>query len=218
MARPPGAPGRPALARLRAWAQGSPGEGVGRARVPAVGGWGWRESRRRWAAAQARCLSVGDARRGPPPRHRSPAPAASGLPPSRIVVTAPGRAVGPSSTRRGILSPRKFAVKGATARGLRVPPLRSGQTPDSELSRQDPARAGRTGKNRPTTRTRPDHRRGRLRPRPPRPGQRILDSRYFISRSIPTSRAPSATWTRNFIRRRLAADRFSVGASWSSSS
>ena len=57
-------------------------------------------------------------------------------------VTAPARA-----TKRppapGILSPGEHAVKG-TAYG-RVPPLRSGQTPDGVLPRQGQALAGRTG-------------------------------------------------------------------------
>ena len=48
-------------------------------------------------------------------------------------MTALARAAGPSSTRRAILSPRNLAVKGATACGLRVPTLRSGQTLDCEL-------------------------------------------------------------------------------------
>jgi hypothetical protein len=45
----------------------------------------------------ARCLSVGDARRGPPPQRRSPAPAARRSPPSRTLVIAPARGAGPSS-------------------------------------------------------------------------------------------------------------------------
>jgi hypothetical protein len=42
-----------------------------------------------------------------------------------------------------MLSPRKLPVKG-TAYG-RVPPLCSGQTPDSDLPRQDPAPVGEDG-------------------------------------------------------------------------
>jgi hypothetical protein len=84
------------------------------------------ESRPWWAAAQARCLSVGDARRGPPPQRRSPAPAARQAPPSRTLVTAPARAAGPASARRAILSPRKLPVKGASLRfaSLRFAPGR----------------------------------------------------------------------------------------------
>jgi len=49
--------------------------------------------------------------------------------------------------RQPILSPRKLPVKGAGAAacGLRVPALRSGQTLDYELPRQDLAAAGRAG-------------------------------------------------------------------------
>ena len=54
---------------------------------------------------------------------------------------APGRPPAPD-----MLSPSKLPVKG-TAYG-RVPPLRSGQTLDCELPRQDPAPAGRAGKTR----------------------------------------------------------------------
>jgi hypothetical protein len=54
-------------------------ESVGHVGTPTVGGWGWRESRRWWAAAQARCLCVGDARHGPPPQRR-PTRATSGGP------------------------------------------------------------------------------------------------------------------------------------------
>ena len=49
---------------------------------------------------------------------------------------------------RGAEAPLLHRIKGAAACGLRVPPLRSGQAPDSELSRQDPAPAGGTGENR----------------------------------------------------------------------
>ena len=84
----------------------------------------------------ARCLSVGDARRGPPPQRRSPAPSA-GPRGDAPRLTAPARAAGPSSPRRTILPPRKPPVKGAP--GGRVPPLRSAQTLDSELPRHDPA-------------------------------------------------------------------------------
>ena len=54
----------------------------------------------------ARCLSVGDARRGPPPQRRSPAPSA-GPRGDAPRLTAPARAAGPSSPRRAILPPRK---------------------------------------------------------------------------------------------------------------
>jgi hypothetical protein len=213
MARPPGAPGPSGPGR-------APGMGAG---FTEGGRWTDKGSRRR-RLGLAGSLAAGGRRPRPAAlalgthgagRRRSAVPPHP--PPAVPAVTHPGDRACQSGWAvlhaPGILSPRKFAVKGATACGLRVPPLRSGQTPDSELPRQDPAPAGRTGKNRPTTKTRPGHRRGRLRPRPPRPGHRILDSRYFFSRSNPTSRAPSATWPRNFIRRRLAADRFSVGAS-----
>ena len=105
-------------------------------RVPAASGGAGGESRRWWAAAQARCLSVGTHGTG---RRRSavpPHPPPGGPRRHAPLVSAPARAAGPSSPRRAILSPRKLAFKGATACGLRVPPLRSGQTPDSELPRQ----------------------------------------------------------------------------------
>src|SRR5215831_15968834 len=80
-------------------------------------------------------------------------------------LTAPATAARPSS-RRAIMSPRKPAVKGAPACGLRVPPLRSAQTLDSDLPRQDLAPGGRTGKDGPAplwlagTPSRPGRRRG----------------------------------------------------------
>jgi hypothetical protein len=100
-ARPPGAPGPGGPGRApgggAGFTEGGRWTGEGsRRRRPGVEG----ESRRWWAAAQARCLSVGDARRGPPPQRRSPAPAARRSPPPRILVTVPARAARPSSTRR----------------------------------------------------------------------------------------------------------------------
>jgi hypothetical protein len=106
-----------------------------------------RESRRRGAAAWPAALALEDARHGPLPQRRSPDRHRPGHPPSRIPGDPPARAAGPSS-RPGTLSPRKLPVKGAAACGLRVPSLRSGQTPDREPPRQDPAPIRRTGKNR----------------------------------------------------------------------
>jgi len=63
------------------------------------------------------------------------------VPPSSTRLTAHAEPLG-RPPAPGMLSPRKLPVKGA-AYG-RVPPLRSGQTPDSELPRQDLAPAGRT--------------------------------------------------------------------------
>jgi hypothetical protein len=87
-----------------------------------------------WGGRLARCLSVGTHGAG-----RCRRAVAPHLPPARPPAVThprwprlqepPGR-----PPARGMLSPRKFAVKG-TAYG-RVPPLRSGQTPDSELPRQ----------------------------------------------------------------------------------
>jgi hypothetical protein len=91
----------------------------------------------------ARCLSVGDARRGPPPQRRSPHPPSAGPRRDAPRLTAPARPAGPSSPRRAILPPRKPPVKGAP--GGRVPPLRSAQTLDSELPRQDPTRGREDG-------------------------------------------------------------------------
>ena len=47
---------------------------------------------------------------------------------------------------------------------------------------------------------------------------RPFDSRYFSSRSMPTSRAASPSWLKNFCNRRLAADRLAGRASSSSTS
>ena len=79
---------------------------------------------------------------GVSPQRRSPAPSAG---PRRDAprLTAPARPAGPSSPRRAILPPRKPPVKGAP--GGRVPPLRSAQTLDSELPRQDPTRGREDG-------------------------------------------------------------------------
>jgi hypothetical protein len=62
-------------------------------------------------AARARCLSVGDARRGPPPQRRSPHPPPCRSSPSRTPLAAPVRAAGPSSRAGRSLSPRKITVK-----------------------------------------------------------------------------------------------------------
>jgi hypothetical protein len=89
----------------------------------------------------ARCLSVGGAG-----RRRSavlPHPPSAGPRRDAPRLTAPARPAGPSSPRRAILPPRKPPVKGAP--GGRVPPLRSAQTLDSELPRQDPTRGREDG-------------------------------------------------------------------------
>jgi hypothetical protein len=138
-----GALGRPALARLMQWAQVHLGGCVGRARGAVPLALRSRGSRRRWDGSLARCLGVGTHGVG-----RCRSAVASHPPPARplavtqLPVAAPGRVAGPSS--RGMLSPRKLPAKGAAACGLRVPPLGSGQTPDCELPRQEPALAGGT--------------------------------------------------------------------------
>ena len=89
----------------------------------------------------ARCLCVGGAG-----RRRSavlPHPPSAGPRRDAPRLTAPARPAGPSSPRRAILPPRKPPVKGAP--GGRVPPLRSAQTLDSELPRQDPTRGREDG-------------------------------------------------------------------------
>jgi len=86
------------------------------------------------------------ARRPPLPLRRYPSPVAS--PATRRHASQVARA---SRSHRAVLprqpipSPRKLPVKGAAACGLRVPALRSGQTLDYELPRQDLAAAGRAG-------------------------------------------------------------------------
>jgi hypothetical protein len=94
----------------------------------------------------ARCLSVGThgagrCRSAVPPHPPPTRPPAVTHPRWPRLQELPGRPPAP-----GMLPPGKLPVKG-TAYG-RVPPLRSGQTPDSELPRQDQALAGRTGKER----------------------------------------------------------------------
>jgi hypothetical protein len=156
------------MARLGRAEPSGPGQAPGIvAGVTEAKRWTGESSRRRrlgWQGASplvgggpARCLSVGDARRGPPPQRRSPAPATRRSSLSRIPVDRANQSDRAVLPRRAILSPRNLPVKGATACGLRVPPLRSGQTPDSELPRQEPAPAGRTGKvqNPAATRRRP---------------------------------------------------------------
>ena len=104
---------------------------------------GWRGVCRWWGAARPAALALGRTARGPP-QHRSPAPAACQSPSSRTPADRAcrsGRTVLPA---RAILSPRKATVKGTTACGLRVPPLRSAHTLDSDLPQQEPAPAGRT--------------------------------------------------------------------------
>ena len=129
-------------AGLQAWAQGSPAaldSGVSRRRWPGLAG-----SLAAGGGGPARCLSVGThgagRRRSAVPRHPPPAGPRRHIPPADPRPSPSGRA--PSSPRRAILSPRKLPVKGATACGLRVPPLRSAQTLDSDLPRQEPAPAG----------------------------------------------------------------------------
>jgi hypothetical protein len=96
------------------------------------------------AAAQTRSLAWGRTARAaaaaPFPRTRRQVVPAVTHPGLTALAEPSGRPPAP-----GMLSPRKLPVKGAAACGLRVPPLRSGQTPDSELPRQDQALAGRTG-------------------------------------------------------------------------
>ena len=114
-----GAPRRPTLRELRAQ---SHRRAALDNRVSRRGGLGWRESRR--CAVLPHPPSAG-------PRRDAPR------------LTAPARPAGPSSPRRAILPPRKPPVKGAP--GGRVPPLRSAQTLDSELPRQDPTRGREDG-------------------------------------------------------------------------
>jgi hypothetical protein len=116
--------------------------------VPAVGAWGWRGSlaaggRRPRPAALALGTHGAGRRRSAVPCTRRPAVPAVTHSADRACQS--GGAVLP---RRAILSPRMLAVKGATACGLRVPPLRSGQTPDSELPRQDRHLPGGQGNSR----------------------------------------------------------------------
>jgi hypothetical protein len=123
-------------------------ESVGQARVPAVGGWAGGESRRWWAAAQARCLSVCGrtaraAAAAPFPRTRREAVPRRHAPPGDRACQS-GRAV---LLAPGILSPRKPAVRAlwpAASASLAA----QGQALDGGLPRQDPAPVGRTGKNR----------------------------------------------------------------------
>jgi hypothetical protein len=65
------------------------------------------------AGSVARCLSVGDARRGRLPPHRPPAPAARRFPPSRTTGSRACQSDRAVLLAPGILSPRKLAVKGA---------------------------------------------------------------------------------------------------------
>lgn len=117
-------------AHLRRAAQADPGRAPGQShrraaldnRVSRRGGLGWRESRR--CAVLPHPPSAG-------PRRDAPR------------LTAPARPAGPSSPRRAILPLRKPPAKGAP--GGRVPPLRSAQTLDSELPRQDPTRGREDG-------------------------------------------------------------------------
>jgi hypothetical protein len=84
---------------------------AGRARVPAVGGWGWREVSPLLGGGPARCLSVGErtaraAAAAPFSRTRC----RPGRPPSRTPASAPAQTAGPSSPPEAIVSPRKLAV------------------------------------------------------------------------------------------------------------
>ena len=112
-----GAPGRPALAGLRAWAQGPPRESVGQAR----------DSRRRrlgppgslaaaGAAAQARCLSVGThgagRRRSAVPPHPPPGGPRRHAPRLTALAEPSGRPPAP-----GMLSPGKMRNAPASSRG-----------------------------------------------------------------------------------------------------
>ena len=113
---------------------------------PAVGAWGcWGSlaagGRRPGPAALALGTHGAGRRRSAVPPHPPPGGARRYVPRGSRLPERPGR-----PPRAGRCCRReRLPVKGAAACGLRVPPLRSGQTPDRELPRQDPAPAGRTG-------------------------------------------------------------------------
>ena len=129
-----GAPGCPALAGLLAWARGfTKGQCLNGLETSRRWPQGWLGSLDAGGGSLARALSAAANRRGPL-RHRSPAPAAWRSPPSRILVTAPARAAGPSSSRRALCRRAKITVKSAPyGRVLRMA-LRA--TPDCDLPRQ----------------------------------------------------------------------------------
>ena len=123
-----------------------PGRALDRRGVPAAGDWGWRGSLAAGGGGPGPLLSVGThgagRRRSAVPPHPPPGSSRRHAPRLTALAEPSGRPPAP-----GMLLPRKLPVKGAAACGLRVPPLRSGQTPDSELPRQDQALAGRTGED-----------------------------------------------------------------------
>jgi hypothetical protein len=139
-----GAPGRPAPAGLRTWARDRRGEHLdGRgfpSRAAEVAGSLAAGGRRpRPAALALGTHGAGRRRRAVPPH---PPPGGPRGHASRLI--APARAAGPSSPRRA--SCRRGSSQSRARPYGRVPPLRSGQAPDSELPRQDPAPAGEDGR------------------------------------------------------------------------
>ena len=103
------------------------------------------------SAASAAPALPGALRRGGPPHAASPVTPHHGLPAVTTPLSAPHRARLGRPPARSILSPRKLPIKGAP--DGRVPPLRSGQTLDRELPRQDRHLSGGRGRTGPSLRT-----------------------------------------------------------------
>jgi hypothetical protein len=132
-----GAPGPSGPVRLVQRARAAPEDRAGRPEVPRRRRPGSRGVSPSWGGSLARCLSVGDARRGPLPQRRYPAPAAS---PATRPHASPGPRLQEPPGRRPAPGGPVAAKARCQGHGLPAASLRF--APGRPLTASFPARSG----------------------------------------------------------------------------